>query len=331
MTGDSHSAADPAPEISVITPCYQQAHYLPNAIDSVRRQQNLRVEHIIVNDGSTDDTEAVALGAPDVRYVAQANGGLSAARNAGLAVARGRYCLFLDADDLLAPDALTTLHDAVGGGALRIGFGAWCHFIGQPPLADECTPQLPHVTTPPMRGLIHGNIGPVHAFLAPTDLLRTIGGFRTDLRACEDWDCWVRMVAAGASFVVVPRVVALYRDTPESLSKNHALMLRSRVQVLLSACDAVTALRAEETMGPELLAACTRVLRRLLVQGADGDTVRAVRTRLAALQRQQHQEAKRSAGSIARRIMGTYAEDAAVAWMKLAAPTRLEEYRRGWH
>src|SRR3954464_13524952 len=105
-----------APLVSVVIPCYKQAQYLPEAIDSVLAQTYPAVECVVVNDGSPDDTEAVARGYGDrVRYVARPNGGISAARNSGSAVARGAYLKFLDADDHLHPEQVAWQMEAVGG------------------------------------------------------------------------------------------------------------------------------------------------------------------------------------------------------------------------
>src|SRR6516164_9832221 len=93
------------PLVSVIIPCYRQARYLPEAIDSILGQSYPAVEAVVVNDGSDDDTEAVARRYGDrVRYAWRPNGGISAARNWGIAHARGAYLKFLDADDYLHPD-----------------------------------------------------------------------------------------------------------------------------------------------------------------------------------------------------------------------------------
>ena len=93
------------PTISVVIPCYNQARYLADAIRSVREQTHQPIECIVVDDGSTDRTSEVAaeLGA---RVLHQPNGGVSAARNAGLSAARGELVVFLDADDVLLRDAL---------------------------------------------------------------------------------------------------------------------------------------------------------------------------------------------------------------------------------
>src|SRR4051812_15947600 len=100
----------PAPLVSVIVPCFGQAHYLPEAVGSVLAQTFTDWECIIVDDGSPDDTAAVAarLAAGDdrIKIVRQENRGLPGARNAGIRAARGRYILPLDADDRLEPTML---------------------------------------------------------------------------------------------------------------------------------------------------------------------------------------------------------------------------------
>ena len=92
--------------VSVVIPCYKQAHFLGHAIESVQRQTYPAVEIIVVDDGSPDGTRAVVESFPAVNYVRQENKGLSAARNRGLRESQGSYLVFLDADDLLLPDAV---------------------------------------------------------------------------------------------------------------------------------------------------------------------------------------------------------------------------------
>ena len=99
-----------APLISVVVPVYNAAERLPACLDSVRGQTFRDFECILVDDGSPDDSGALcdqfAAGFAAARVIHKANGGVSSARNAGLQAARGRYVLFLDADDELASRAL---------------------------------------------------------------------------------------------------------------------------------------------------------------------------------------------------------------------------------
>src|SRR5215212_10726407 len=92
--------------VSVIIPCYNQAHFLGEAIESVISQSYKNFEIIVVDDGSTDNTSEVASSYEEVRLVRQQNRGLAGARNRGLGEARGEYVVFLDSDDRLVSEAL---------------------------------------------------------------------------------------------------------------------------------------------------------------------------------------------------------------------------------
>lgn len=98
--------------ISVVIPCYNHGKYLPDAIDSVLSQNHKNIEIVVVDDGSTDCTKEVVCsryaGTGLVKYIYQRNQGLSAARNTGIANSHGKYFVFLDADDWLVENALTT-------------------------------------------------------------------------------------------------------------------------------------------------------------------------------------------------------------------------------
>src|SRR5690606_15764736 len=102
--GGGRAGQDPL--VSIVIPCYNHARFLGEAIESALGQTYPRVEVVVVDDGSTDDTAAVVVRYPAVRYVRQANAGLAAARNAGLRASTGELLVFLDADDRLTPGAL---------------------------------------------------------------------------------------------------------------------------------------------------------------------------------------------------------------------------------
>ena len=94
--------------ISVVITCYNHGKYLRQAIESILAQTYRDVEIIVVDDGSTDHTKFVVDNYPQVKYVYQANQGLSSARNTGVAHSKGEFVCFLDADDWLLPNALET-------------------------------------------------------------------------------------------------------------------------------------------------------------------------------------------------------------------------------
>ncbi len=106
------AAASRTPTVSIIIPCYRQAQYLTEALDSVMAQDFADWECLVVDDGSPDDTAQVVTDYVEdhdesrIRLITTSNGGLASARNAGAAASRGRYLLPLDADDRLRPDYL---------------------------------------------------------------------------------------------------------------------------------------------------------------------------------------------------------------------------------
>lgn len=93
-------------KISVIVPCYNYAHYLGECLDSLITQTYLLHEIIVVDDGGTDNCKEICDKYPTVEYLRKENGGLSSARNAGIAISTGDYYMTLDADDKLIPGAI---------------------------------------------------------------------------------------------------------------------------------------------------------------------------------------------------------------------------------
>ncbi|MCZ2155754.1 MAG: glycosyltransferase family 2 protein, partial [Bryobacterales bacterium] len=98
----------PAPAVSIIIPAFNAAPWLKDAVHSVLAQSYRDWELIVVNDGSTDGTSALAksFNDPRIRVIDQTNAGVSAARNAGMAAAQGNLFAFLDADDAMLPETL---------------------------------------------------------------------------------------------------------------------------------------------------------------------------------------------------------------------------------
>ncbi|GAO55318.1 glycosyltransferase [Novosphingobium sp. MD-1] len=203
MTAPAH------PDVTIAIACYNQAHFLAEAIQSAL-SQSLRPEAVIVvDDGSVDNTAEVAGAWAGVRYHHQANAGLSAARNTGLALARTRLVLFLDADDRLTPDAL---RNAVGrfedcpDAAFVYGGYREITEDGQP-IGDHA----PHVPADAFRALLRNNFIGMHGtVLYDTERLRAIGGFDTHLTACEDWDVYLRL-ARRHPIAAYPAIGAEYR------------------------------------------------------------------------------------------------------------------------
>ena len=255
------------PLVSIIIPCYRQAHYLGAAIESALGQSYPTIQVVVVNDGSDDDTEAVAARyAGRITYVFKPNGGLSSARNAGILAAEGDYLHFLDADDLLHPEAIASLVEAMDGKCRRfciIGYQFFERDIDPDPAAGHLVPAyfacFPH--------LIHSNRFPPHCFLCRRDMVTAAGGFDENLRSHEDWDLWIRLVFDGAEPVTVQRVGAYYRRYANSMSTNRLIMFQTRIEVLLKTHQRIVGVPDHlKNWGTDLAEAEYRVLRHLIVQ-----------------------------------------------------------------
>ena len=223
------------PRASIVIPCFRQGRFLADAVGSALGQTEASVEVIVVNDGSDDDTETVARRFGDrIRYCRQANGGLSAARNRGLAMATGPYVLFLDADDVLDPRAVGWLVTAAAGREDVLCVMGYAYFDGTRPVAADRPDGLPPRDGALEARLLTWNFGPPHSYLCSRVMLAANGGFdeTLDSRGCEDWDAWIRLVVAGATVVPVHEIGAHYRQHPDSMSRNAVAMARGRAEVL---------------------------------------------------------------------------------------------------
>lgn len=223
------------PQISVIIPCYNHGRYLPEAVASVVAQTFGDWELIIVDDGSTDDSAAVAERliahyAQQYRMLLlrQANQGLSASRNNGIGQARGVYILPLDADDQIEPDMLAATLEVL-----------------------ERQPEVGFVYTAVKMFGVENRIwsgGPYSLDklrfdcpMVPITLFRKqawadVDGFRSDLypQGYEDWDFWLRLAAAGWQGDHIARPLVRYRRSNGSmLAKARIYDLELRAQIVL--------------------------------------------------------------------------------------------------
>ena len=196
--------------IGVIIPARNAAPWLADALGSLRAQTLADWRAVVVDDGSTDPTAAIAAGAGDGRIglIRQAPQGVSAARNRGAAaLADSRALLFLDADDWLAPDALARLDAALTHAPAAVAAcGAYA------PVTATAAPDR-RLRAGAVRRAVGGAVltrlltrnlfaNGGHLLLR-TEATRQAGGFRPELSFAEDWDYWVRLALLGP-FVAVP-------------------------------------------------------------------------------------------------------------------------------
>lgn len=182
-------------KISVIIPCYNSAQWVGGAVDSVLAQTKPPHEVIVVDDGSTDDPAATLTKFGNkVRLVTRPNGGLSAARNTGVAEASGDWFLFLDADDHLFPNALEMLAAKAGASGSGVVFG----FVLQrrnPPTETRLhsRPYAVGIPPTPARAMFWWtSIATTGCALISARLNEEIGGFDENFRQVEDAEYWLR-------------------------------------------------------------------------------------------------------------------------------------------
>lgn len=238
---------DTPPAATVVITCYNHGHFLPDAIESALAQTYRPVETIVVDDGSTDDTAAVCRRYPAVRYIPQKNAGLSAARNTGLRAARGDLVAFLDADDLLAPEAI-----AIGAKALA-DHPDWAFVYGGHIGVDAERRRIWELVPTPgakdYESLLRRNGIGMHAtVLYQRTVLEDVGGFDPSLRASEDYDIYLR-IAREYPIGSHDGIVAEYRRHEANMSEDAERMLRSSLGVLRAQRPASRAERTAHGVG----------------------------------------------------------------------------------
>jgi hypothetical protein len=201
--------------VSVVIPVYDQGAYLSAAVESARHCGYPHVEVVVVDDGSTDPATLRVLdeiaGLPGVHLVRQANRGLPAARNAGIAAAAGGTVVPLDADDLLAADFLGP---AVAALSAYPDLGCVGGYVRNFGLLDVVAVPLGYV---PDLSLVV-NTFPRATAAFRRDAVRAVGGYDESLPGYEDWDLYLRLHKAGYGIEVAPVVAQLYRRHAESMT-----------------------------------------------------------------------------------------------------------------
>jgi glycosyltransferase involved in cell wall biosynthesis len=185
------------PDVTVVVPCFNYGRFLTEAVDSAL-QEGAQV--VVVDDGSTEPLPKLP---PEVELIRQQNQGVARARNAGLARVETPYALVLDADDRLAPGALTILRAPLEAdpnlgfayGRMRF-FGAWEGEMNFPPYD-------------PYELLYRHTIG--LSALARREVFEQTGGFDASFEQLEDWEQWVHALARGWRGLQVDAVTVEYR------------------------------------------------------------------------------------------------------------------------
>jgi glycosyltransferase involved in cell wall biosynthesis len=205
------------PLVSIIVPCYNQANYLNDALESVLNQSYPNWECIIINDGSEDNTEELCSlwikKNKRFKYLFQENSGLSAARNYGIQNAKGEYILPLDADDMVGRNYI---------------FSAIKSFKEEPKLkivyaeVEKCGKESGLLIVPDfsLKALARGNMIVCSAIFKKTNW-KSVGGYDTNLVfGLEDWEFWIALLKNGGEVKKLPVIGIYYRIKKSSMSRN---------------------------------------------------------------------------------------------------------------
>ena len=227
--------------VSIIVPCYNQAQFLDEALQSVLDQTYTNWECIIVNDGSPDHTEEVAQKwvTKDARfvYLKKENGGLSSARNLGLEKAKGEFIQFLDSDDCIDKTKLALSlkqFKATENRDVTIVISNFRMFV-----------ETPQITTTPYCIIYQQLFNfesvlyqweevfsiPIHCGLFDASLFKSFK-FPEHIRAKEDWVMWVSLFKTDCKVIFIDKPLAFYRRNPESMQST-----RDMLPDFISACD----------------------------------------------------------------------------------------------
>lgn len=262
------------PVISVVIPCYNQAKFLSEALDSVLAQTYVDWECVVVDDGSIDNTRDVAMMycTKDVRvkYIYQSNAGLSAARNAGVGHSLGRYILPLDSDDIIGEnymklamnvfennDKLTIVYSRAN--LFGVKKGEW---------------KLPAFSIERMLGR---NCIFCSAFYRRVDFDR-VGGYNTNMKyGFEDWDFWLSLLQEGGEVYHINEILFFYRirrrSMLNSIDMEKDLFLRRQIwanhrnlyaEYMLDPIESFEYNRIVESRAFALMSSISKLLKKIL-------------------------------------------------------------------
>jgi len=227
--------------ISVIITCYNQAHFLGDAVESVFAQSRSDIEIIVVDDGSADNPSEVAHLYPEVRFIRQENQGVAAARNTGIQNSSGSFIVFLDGDDRLLPHALEVGLSSLNAhpecafafGRCKLITSDGAHLLTQPKsringdyfngdyyldlLQDDCSIWMPAQVM--YRRSVFESVAGFNKFLG-----------NTNISDASDLEFYFR-IAKTFPIYCHDKVIAEWRQHATNTSHNSATMLRSVVTV----------------------------------------------------------------------------------------------------
>ena len=247
------------PHVSVIIPTYNRAHILERAIDSVIQQTFKDIEVIIIDDGSTDQTNRlIRENYPTINYQQQTHSGVSAARNLGIQIANGELLALLDSDDSWQPtkleQQLTALQQQP---SMKI-----CH-------TNEIWYRHGKRVNPMKKHQKYGGyifekcldscrISP-SSLLIHRDIFKQFGLFDEHLPACEDYDLWLRLTAKLSVLYLEEPLTVKYGGHDDQLSQQYPAMDRFRITALQKMIDSGELSQTQQTAAINMLIKKTNI------------------------------------------------------------------------
>jgi glycosyltransferase involved in cell wall biosynthesis len=226
------------PLVTVCVTFYNLGAYLPEALASLAAQTYSKLEVLVINDGSTDEASIRVFEEqqrlyPQFRFMSQANAGVGATRNRGIAEAKGAYFIPMDADNIAAAYMVERLVEGIRG---RHDLSALtCYFLAFKETADITRGNFCYAYRPTGGSYVMGSLENVYGdttAIYEVEALQAVGGYETDRdTATEDWELFVKLVNAGRRVDVLPEYLFYYRHREESRIRTTS-RYRNRQRVL---------------------------------------------------------------------------------------------------
>lgn len=218
---------------SIIMPAYNAALFIEESIRSVLCQTYANFELIIVNDGSTDNTNDIISTFKDdrIKVIQQLNKGLGAARNAGIENSVNEYIAFLDSDDIWRNDKLQNVISGLDGPDVGLYYSNVMEF------KTDIASAIPNRYSEPIKPMATKDLILIYDFVVvsssvvPSNIMKEYGGFSEDLYGTEDWDLWIR-IGQKYKFKKIEEYDCYYRINENGLSKKREEFLKKEFQVI---------------------------------------------------------------------------------------------------
>jgi len=222
------------PKVSIVIPTYNRADFLPKAMQSVLNQTYRDWEMIIVDDGSTDNTEEVVKGYKEsgIRYIAhKSNLGISAARNTGIKNSKGKYIALLDSDDEWFPEKLSCQMKIFQEKDLKYGVVCTSGYM----IKDDkviSVKAIPNDLDDFYKIFLFKNVIWSSSVLIRKECFEKLGLFDEHLKSCEDWEMWIR-ISKYYKFIFLKTPFITYLIHPGQISENLSAKIEARKRILL--------------------------------------------------------------------------------------------------